>query len=601
MLKIVIIVCALFGILTAVAIESWLRRHHGNQELARDVYNVTLEKYSEFCLAQLLPLGLIVVAIGILVAVIGDINFLIAYVAGVFCVAFSVFIGSRSFVSASVSGSSIAFDGEIKKALRAAFRGGSVVAILVPTVGISVLSAMYFVFKLSVTEEVVAVFGLGAAVCGLFIRLSGSILTSAHKLSDTDEHNVDYVGAYAANAADFAESFMLSAGAAILLADVGVETSGVSTIFTAADAAKFPLLVLACGIVASIIGLFTYRSHTGKHAHFGFTAGGFVSGVLVLAASLYLSMTILESRAYAYCIGFGILATLLSGEFCKYYSMGSEVFMRNLPHTNDEDIDIPMLHGLSVGLIISFVPGLLTAVAMVISYKLANYYGVALAAIGAVSISAFTLNVREFATTVSASYSFAEVADKNAEDNQPYYNILRRTSAKAKAAGRAYSTITAAFTLSALMMAFTYRTEMNVIRMSDPVVFGGMISGTLVILLFMGLLIRAILASSASMLDSSVEDPDEYRNIGSVRGVVMLEALAIAIPLAIGFIMGADCVIGFIAAGIVTGIALIYAFNNTGRYYDRIASDALGSIIKIMTAASLAAAAMFMQFGGVFF
>lgn len=601
MLKIVIIVCALFGILTAVSIESWLRRHHGNEELAKSVYNATLEKYSEFCLAQLLPLGLIVVAIGVLAFVLGDVNFLIGYAAGVFCVASSVFIGSRTFTSACVSASSIAFDGDIKSALRSAFRGGSVVAILVPVIGISILSAMYFVFKLSVTVEIMAVFGLGAAVCGLFVRLSGSILTSAHKLSDSDEHNVDYVGAYAANAADFAESFMLSAAAAILLADVGVETSGVSTIFTAADAAKFPLIVLACGIVASIIGMFTYRSYTGKHSHFGFTAGGFVSGALVLAASIYLSMSILESRAYAYCIGLGILATLISGEFCKYYSMGSEVFLRNLPHTNDEDIDIPMLHGMSVGLTSSFIPGLLTAAAMVLAFKLANFYGVALAAIGAGSISAFTLNVREFATTVSASYSLAEAADKNAEDNQSYYNILRRTSAKAKAAGRAYSTITAAFTLSALMMAFTYRSGMEVVRLSDPVVFGGMISGTLVILLFMGLLIKAILSSSASMLDSSADDPDEYRNIGSVRGVLMLEVLAIALPLAIGLLMGAACVIGFIAAGIVTGIALIYAFNNTGRYYDRIASDALGSIIKIMTAASLAAVALFMQLGGVLF
>ena len=151
------------------------------------------------------------------------------------------------------------------------------------------------------------------------------------------------------------------------------------------------------------------------------------------------------------------------------------------------------------------------------------------------------------------------------------------------------------------MMAFTYRSGMEVVRLSDPVVFGGMISGTLVILLFMGLLIKAILSSSASMLDSSADDPDEYRNIGSVRGVLMLEVLAIALPLAIGLLMGAACVIGFIAAGIVTGIALIYAFNNTGRYYDRIASDALGSIIKIMTAASLAAVALFMQLGGVLF
>ena len=601
MLKIVIIVCALFGILTAVSIESWLRKHYGNKELAANVYTATLEKYSEFCLEQLIPLGLLLIAVGIPAAIFGGLIYVAAYVLGALCVAISVFIGARAFTSANVAASSIAFEGELTKAMRAAFRGGSVIGICIPVIGISILSAVYFVFKLKTNVELISGFGLGAAICGLYIRLSGSILTSAHKLSDTDEHSIDYVGAFAANGADFAESFLLSAAAAILLADVGVETSGVSATFNAADAAKFPLLVLACGIVASVIGIFTYRSHSGKHSHFGFTAGGFVSGALVVAASVYLSITVLDSWAYAYCIGFGILAALLSGEFCKLFSMGSEIFVRNLPNSNDEDIDIPMLHGLSVGLISSFVPGIITAVAMVLSYNVASYYGVALAAVGAGSITAFTLNVREFATLVSSSYLFAEAADKNAEDNQPYYNILRRTSAKAKAAGRAYSTISAAFTLSALLMAFTHRAGRGVIRLSDPVVFGGMISGTLVILLFMGLLIRAILSSSSSMLDSAAEDPDEYRNIGSVRGVVMLEVLAISLPLAIGLLMGADCVIGFIAAGIVTGIAIIYAFNNTGRYYDRTASDALGSVIKIMTAAALAAAVLFTEFGGVFF
>jgi tRNA A37 N6-isopentenylltransferase MiaA len=46
--KVVTLACILFGLLSAVSIESWLRRHHGNKQIASDVYLATLEKYSEF-------------------------------------------------------------------------------------------------------------------------------------------------------------------------------------------------------------------------------------------------------------------------------------------------------------------------------------------------------------------------------------------------------------------------------------------------------------------------------------------------------------------------------------------------------------------------
>ena len=281
--------------------------------------------------------------------------------------------------------------------------------------------------------------------------------------------------------------------------------------------------------------------------------------------------------------------------------MDADVFRRNLPKTKDEDIDVPMLHGLSVGLISSFVPALFTIIAIVLSYSIATEYGVALAAVGVSSIAAVNTAVREYATTTSASCSFAMSYDDSAEDNTGYYNILRHTSAKAKATGRAYSAVAASLTLTALLMSVTFKSGREMVDLSNPVVFGGMIFGTVIILVFMGFLIRSVILSTISMLDYAGESAEEYRNITSVRGNIILEVFAIAAPLTVGFVMGVDCLIGFIGACIVTGMAFIFAFNNTGRYYDRIACDALGSVIKIMTAVAIAFTPAFIEFGGMFF
>lgn len=601
--KVVTLACVLFGFLSAVSIESWLRRHHGNKQVASDVYTATLEKYSEFWLAQIVPIPLTVLVVGLLYAFgIGvTVSSIIAYLAGALTCFLSVFFGSRSFASGTISASSIMSDGDIKSGMRSAYRGGAVMGLTVVTAGLAVMSILFFLFKHDQFVNVAEGYALGAALTGVGIRLSGAILTSAHKLSETSELNIDYTGAFAAVGSDYAVTFMLAVCSVVLLAEVGVDSSGVASTFTVSAAAKFPLVVVGAGIVASVIGIFALRVSTGKHSDYGFTIGSFIAGVLVFAASIYFSIEILGSRAYAYCIGFGILAQLLSAEFCKYFSMGADIFRRNLPKTKDEDVDIPMLHGLSVGLISSFVPGLFTTIAIVLSYNIARHYGVALAAVGVGSISAVNTAVREYATTLSSSCSFAETFDENSEENQGYYNILRRASAKSKAAGRSYSSVAAAFTLTALLMAFSFKSGNESVDLSDPVVFGGMIFGTVLILVFMGFLIRAILMSTSSMLDSAGESAEEYRNILSLRGLVVIEAIAIASPVIVGFGMGAECVIGFMGACIVTGMALIFAFNNTGRYYDRIATDALSSVIKIMTAVAIACTPAFIQFGGMFF
>ena len=601
MLKIVTLACAVFGMLCAVSIESWLRRHTGDKEVASYVYLATIEKYSEFWIAQIAPVLILLGVVGAFVGFGIGLYPAIAFAAGGLTSFISVYIGSRSFTSSVVSSSSYLFDGEIKTGLKSSFRGASVIGLTLVFLGVSALSVLFFLFQNKQLMSVAAAFALGASIAGVGIRLSGAVLTSAHKLSDSEEYNVDYIGAFASNGAEFILLLLVSACSAALLADIGVESSGVTSTFTAASAAKYPVVVLACGLAASALAVFLYRPYTGKYSHFGITAGNIVAGIISFGASVYFSIRILESPVYGYCVGLGILAQLISAEFCKNYSMDSSIFKRNLPRSSDEDIDIPMLNGLSVGFMTSLVSGVLTMVALIMSFYIANYYGVALAAIGTNSIAAVNLAVRNFATALSASSSFASYFDEAAEENAGYYKVLHRISAKAKSAGRSYISITEALTLISLLTAFTFTAgNLNVV-LSDPLVFGGMIFGTVFIIFLLGLLIRTILLSTRVMLEAGAEDSDEYRNINSVRGISFLCILALIMPLIIGFVLGTYSVTGFLAGSIVTGVALILAFNNTGRYYDRITTDALGSVLIIMTAITLAAVPAFIKFGAVFF
>ena len=58
--------------------------------------------------------------------------------------------------------------------------------------------------------------------------------------------------------------------------------------------------------------------------------------------------------------------------------------------------------------------------------------------------------------------------------------------------------------------------------------------------------------------------------------------------------------IAFTCSAAITGMCVIFAFNNAGKYFDRLATETLGTVIKMMVAVTLVFAPVFMDFGGIF-
>ena len=600
--KIIFIACVLFGVLAAVSIEAWLRRHIGNKETASNVYTATMEKYSEFWRAQIGPAAVLLVVLAVPIAFFGGLIQCAIYAGGALFAFFAVFIGSRSFGSGVVSASSIASDGDIKSAIRSAYRGGAVMGLTIMSFAITGIGLMFFLFSRNQLIDNVIYFALGASAASVGARLSGSVLTSASKLAKTKKRLPDYTGSFVANGEDYIETLIMSVCAAIALAEIGVDSSGPTATFTATDTSRFPLMVASVGIAASVIGIFVFRPHTGKNAHMSPTASVAVTGLIVFAAAVYFSINTLEGISYSYCVGFGILAALVSAEFSKAFSNGSEIFKKNLPRVKEKGVDIPVMNGLSVGLISTAIPCAAVSVAILLSYSIGNYYGIALAAVGAASLTGVSLATREFACTSSSAGIFTEAADSNAEANVGYYNILRNISSKSKTAGKAYSAVAAVFTLAALMSVLsTTAGGDGTVDIMRPSIFSGMIVGIVLSLFIIGLVIRSVIISARAMMDESGDEIDEYLSVYSIRGLAMIILLASIVPLAIGCVRGVDCLVGFMAGCIFTGMSIVFALNNTGIHFDRTSSDVLGSIVKFMAVLSIAFLPAFMYFAGFLF
>ena len=113
MLKIVVLVCAILGIISSVSIETWLRRRVGNKDFAEEVYSATLEKYGDFWFSLLIPIVVLLAIVGVVLGVAVSKTSLIGYAAGAVSCLIALFVGSRTYTSGVVSSASLTAEGDI--------------------------------------------------------------------------------------------------------------------------------------------------------------------------------------------------------------------------------------------------------------------------------------------------------------------------------------------------------------------------------------------------------------------------------------------------------------------------------------------------------
>ena len=134
--------------------------------------------------------------------------------------------------------------------------------------------------------------------------------------------------------------------------------------------------------------------------------------------------------------------------------------------------------------------------------------------------------------------------------------------------------------------------------LSTPV-YTGMMIGAVAVFVCAGFIIRSIRLTS-QVLDKLSDSDDPEKRITALRGLFPVYAISLLVPLASGAVGGVNGLIAFACSASITGMCVIFAFNNSGRFFDRTATETLGTVIKLMVAVTLVFAPFFMKFGGLF-
>ncbi len=360
-----------------------------------------------------------------------------------------------------------------KGAMETAFQAGAVSGMM--TVGFGLVGActVFLIFREKAMLVLVG-FGFGGSLAALFMRVGGGIFTKAADVGadlvgkveagipEDDPRNPatiadnvgDNVGDCAGMAADVFESYEVTIVAAIILGAAVVPsalTLGNALLQTSAlKLALFPLLVMAVGILASIIGVVSVKGSENpsfdpmKAINSGFRLSAVISTGLFLAASyLYfhhfgvrvgdqsgvlISLPdgsgdrIYEWWRFFLCTAFGVVLAIVIGWLTEYYTSTEKKPVTEVAHNAKTGAATMIISGFSNGLesavwaAIAICVTIFGALMVFPDNALLAAYGVALSGLGLLATTGYILAMDTFGPITDNAQGIFEMSGVMEED-----------------------------------------------------------------------------------------------------------------------------------------------------------------------------------------
>ena len=540
-------------------------------------------------------------------------RFAIAYVVGAIASAAAGYIGMFIAVRANVRTTAKAREG-LNPALRVAFSSGSVMGMTVVGISLACLAVLYLIFQ---DVGPLTGFAFGASSIALFARVGGGIYTKAADVGadlvgkveagipEDDPRNPatiadnvgDNVGDVAGMGADLFESYTGSIVATMSLATIAIVGVGARDVFLpgadgfAGDALVLPFLVMAIGIVSSIIGTFLVR--TSEDATMGrllwaLRTGIFSAGGLVLVGTL-IAVTLMDLKYDLFWVVLvGLVAGQIIGTATEYYTAFEFSPTKKLAEQAETGAGTVIIGGLGLGMLSTAIPLLTIVVAIGITFELAGLYGIALAAVGMLSTLGVTLASDAYGPVADNAGGIAEQASLPPEvrERTDALDSLGNTTA---ATGKGFAIGSAVLTAMALM--FTYQQVISAdgevsFDLLDVTVLAGVLIGALMPFLFAALTMAAVGRAAMAMVNEvrrqfrehpgimdGSEQPDSALAVtiatnGALREMIIPGTLAVVVPVAVGIFIGPQALGGLLAGSIAAGALLALMMANAGGAWD---------------------------------
>lgn len=514
-----------------------------------------------------------------------DFRVILAFGLGAFLSLLAAYIGMSIAVRANMRTANMARV-SIAQAFTLAFRGGGVMGLSVVSLSLIGVSTLYWFYQ---DPLLIVGFGFGASLAALFAQLGGGIFTKGAdigadlvgkvewRIPEDDPRNPaviadqvgDNVGDCAGRGSDLFESISddyITAMILILSIPLLTSTFGINGLM-------FPLMLGASGIVATIVGVFVVRGWRKIRPIMSFNLGLLTAAMVSVLGAFVTSMVLLNDVTIFFAVVGGLVASLAVGIAVQYYIGINSRPVRKIAESSERGPAINIITGLSYAFQSPIMPFLSILAAILFSYFITSYSPIeAIRSNPILGIVAANLGTDLAIGIIMSSDTFGPICDNAAgisqmsgvrPENGGNGSALEELDAMGnttKAYTKAFAT--ASGTVSTIVIFLTYGKSVGLERLTqgflNPVIIVGLLLGAALPFFFSSLSIGATGKTAYLMVDEVRKQfkenpaiiegkakPDYARcvDIGTKNALKQMIApglLAVASPIAVGFLFGAD-------------------------------------------------------------
>ena len=136
----------------------------------------------------------------------------------------------------------------------------------------------------------------------------------------------------------------------------------------------------------------------------------YISGAIVLIGALILSNRYFGNFSAAFAVITGLIAGILIGLLTEIYTSDKYRHVKYISKESSTGVATNIIAGLSTGMLSTVFPIIVIAIAIMVAFKLMGVFGIALAAVGMLSITGTTVTVDAYGPITDNAGGIAEMS-----------------------------------------------------------------------------------------------------------------------------------------------------------------------------------------------
>ncbi len=586
-----------FGMVVAVATYFSMLKHPPGDALMQSIAEKVHSGAMMFLKREYTIIAVFMVLVFVALVLLIHLWTAIAYLCGALASMLAGWLGMNAATRAATRACRGAKVGGTTRALAIAVEGGSVMGISVAALGVIGLGFFFLALRGGDPRTATLVingFAMGASSIALFARVGGGIYTKSADVGadlvgkveagipEDDPRNPgviadnvgDNVGDTAGMGADLFESYV---GSVVATMAIG------ATMQNAVPRMTLPILLIAAGLVASLIGIASMSVLKRTSPQSALRNSTYVSAILFLLAAYFITTRLLDRVGPFWAVLAGMVAGVLIGLESEYFTSGPPI--RHIARSSETGTAPTIITGLAIGFKSAVLPLVTLCVAIALAYRFAGLYGIAVSAVGMLATIGIVMSTDSYGPIADNAGGMAEMSGAGPQIRSitDRLDALGNTTA---AIGKGFAIGSAALTALALFTAFQKTVGLETISLTEAPAVVGLLLGATMPFLIAALTMEAVGRAAGRMVDEirrqfreiaglleGEAEPETDRCIDIVTRAALKEmivpgCLALVAPLAVGLLLGARYLAGFLAGATATGVLLGIFMANGGGAWD---------------------------------